>query len=146
MTILKLLKLLYFAHGWYLIAREGALLRNSFEAWKLGPVLPIVYRAFDGTGDNPIRTRALQFNVMRESWEPARAVFDDFDMSFLRWVYVSYCKYDAFQLSDLTHAPDSPWSRVWEAGKRNVLPGMKITDDEIKRYFSILERSHVGRS
>lgn len=145
-TILKLLKILYFAHGWYLVSRERALVRNSFEAWEFGPVLPTVYRAFEGIGDRPINSRALLFNTAQERWEAAQADFDDFDADFINWIYVSYCKYDAFELSGLTHAPDSPWTRVWEEGTRGIVPGMRINDDEIRLYFNAIKQSHMNRA
>ncbi len=39
LTQLSLLKLLYFAHGWYLVYFAQPLVRQDFKAWKYGPVV-----------------------------------------------------------------------------------------------------------
>jgi uncharacterized phage-associated protein len=53
-TNLRLNKLLYFMHGWTLVEEPSGLIRNHFEAWKFGPVVPSVYEEFKRHGDRPI--------------------------------------------------------------------------------------------
>ena len=57
-TPLSLQKLLYFAHGMYLIQTKSPLMSGYFEAWELGPVHPSAYRAFKAAGSAPIKFRA----------------------------------------------------------------------------------------
>ena len=57
-TNLTLQKLLYFAHALFLIKTRQPLVSGYFEAWRYGPVHPLVYRAFRSAADKPIATRA----------------------------------------------------------------------------------------
>ena len=54
LTIVHLLKLVYFAHGWHLGRTGQPLINRPVEAWKYGPVIPEVYDAF-----RPEATRGL---------------------------------------------------------------------------------------
>src|SRR3546814_10577509 len=56
---LVLQKLLYFAHGRFLIESKKPLLAGYFEAWQFGPVHPTVYHAFKAATDRPIGFRAI---------------------------------------------------------------------------------------
>ncbi|HEY1718789.1 MAG TPA: type II toxin-antitoxin system antitoxin SocA domain-containing protein, partial [Verrucomicrobiae bacterium] len=39
LTLMKLLKIVYFAHGWHLALRDKSpLIDDTVEAWKFGPV------------------------------------------------------------------------------------------------------------
>jgi uncharacterized phage-associated protein len=51
---LRVNKLLFFMHDWALVEEPNGLVRNHFEAWKLGPVVRSVYDAFKRYGDGPI--------------------------------------------------------------------------------------------
>ena len=61
---LALQKLLYFAHGHFLIQTGHPLVSGAFEAWNNGPVHPAVYHAFKTSGREPILDRAVGRNVM----------------------------------------------------------------------------------
>jgi len=47
-TIMTLLKVLYFAHAWYLAKKNAPLVGQPFEAWRHGPVNRVVYDQFKG--------------------------------------------------------------------------------------------------
>lgn len=54
---LKLMKLVYIAHGYMLALCNRSALNPRFdrvEAWKYGPVIPSVYHSFKSYGHNPI--------------------------------------------------------------------------------------------
>ena len=56
LTQMQIQKLVYFSHGWYLAKNEGRpLIPDDIEAWRWGPVIPRLYRAFRAAGANPIR-------------------------------------------------------------------------------------------
>src|SRR6266478_1478173 len=69
-TNLALQKLLYFAHGLFLIERKRPLVSGYFEAWKLGPVHPAAYQAFKSAGDKPITFRASRLNLLTGELSP----------------------------------------------------------------------------
>src|SRR2546421_11399446 len=62
LTIMTLLKVLYFAHGWHLAQFSKPLVAQPFEAWKHGPVNRVVYEQFKGYGKKPLDKRAVSFN------------------------------------------------------------------------------------
>jgi uncharacterized phage-associated protein len=57
-TIMSLLKILYFAHAWHLAKCGRPLTGQPFEAWKYGPVSRVVHEQFEGNGSCPIQWRA----------------------------------------------------------------------------------------
>ncbi|MCB0375635.1 MAG: DUF4065 domain-containing protein, partial [Sinomicrobium sp.] len=54
-TPMKLVKLVYIAHGWHLGITDNALIDENPEAWKYGPVIPRIYHEFKKFGKNPIK-------------------------------------------------------------------------------------------
>lgn len=46
-TPMQLLKLVYFAYGWYWAFADDRLLDERVQAWKYGPVVPSVYHEFE---------------------------------------------------------------------------------------------------
>src|SRR3954465_5914060 len=69
-TNLALQKLLYFAHGIFLIENKRPLVSGYFEAWQYGPVHPAVYKAFQSAGSNPIPFRASSQDVLTGESRP----------------------------------------------------------------------------
>ncbi|HEX4008059.1 MAG TPA: type II toxin-antitoxin system antitoxin SocA domain-containing protein [Acidobacteriaceae bacterium] len=143
MTPLKLQKLVYFAHGWYLALTGSALISEPVQAWRYGPVISSLYREFRDYGNEPIVTPAAAFQMRKgkasfiverldnsgadeQEIEKARAVIGR--------VWQQYGGYSAARLSNATHAPGSPWAQVYEEGRKNVT----IPDDKIRTYFQSL--------
>jgi uncharacterized phage-associated protein len=69
-THIALQKLLYFAHGLFLIERKRPLVSGYFEAWEFGPVHPAIYQAFKGARDKPITFRATRKNIVAGELTP----------------------------------------------------------------------------
>jgi uncharacterized phage-associated protein len=63
LTIMTLLKVLYFAHAWYLAKEGKPLIAQPFEAWEYGPVNRVVYDQFKTLGKKHIETRAVSFDA-----------------------------------------------------------------------------------
>jgi len=98
LTIMSLLKLVYIAHGWHLQMRNAPLIRNKIEAWKYGPVIPDVYKAFRDQGisiTTPVDVDGTDILAH--------------DKHILNEVYRIYGNMSAQRLSDLTHEPGGPW-------------------------------------
>ena len=58
-TPMKLVKLVYIAHGWHLGITNNALIDENPEAWKYGPVIPRVYHTFKKFGKNPVKSNEI---------------------------------------------------------------------------------------
>jgi uncharacterized phage-associated protein len=135
-TIMSLLKILYFAHAWHLAKTGDPLVGQPFEAWQHGPVCRVVYDQFKGSGKSPVEARATALDVSTARFEtaPYDAV-DTETRQLLRQVFDYYSHYHPFRLSELTHEKGSPWEAVWEAASRRAVPGMVISNDAIRAWF-----------
>lgn len=135
LTIMSLLKLIYFAHGWHLARFGRPLVKNHFEAWQYGPVIRSVYESFHGAGDDPITTRAYKFDPLTGTSSLADCELDRSERVFLSQIFGAYAHFPAFNLSDITHEPGSPWDEIWVRSGREVNPGMRISNESIKSHF-----------
>jgi uncharacterized phage-associated protein len=132
---MALLKIIYFAHGWYLAKFRRPLIRNDFEAWKDGPVVRAVYDCFRGFGAKPVSARAKRFDIATESYKVVPYELQPEERLLLEAVFGAYGHLNAFRLSDLTHEPGSPWDIVWNTDRKRVNLGMKIPNELIRDSF-----------
>jgi uncharacterized phage-associated protein len=125
---LVLQKLLYFAHGHFLIRTGTPLVQGAFEAWTYGPVHPAVYRAFKSEADRPIQTRAVGRNPMTGEVRQLPIPDDNQVRRHLREVLRAYGNLSPGRLVDIAHAPKGPWATVVNKAKTSVALGLRITD------------------
>lgn len=131
MSITRLLKLAYMAHGWTLAIIEKPLVNDYVQAWRYGPVIPSIYYAFRPYGIdklNPIQ-------LVEES-----AIESDVN-KLLVSVYELYRNLNASQLSALTHIKGGPWHATYVPNKRNIIIPNNLISDHFK---DKLERSKHG--
>ena len=126
LTIMSLVKYVYFAHGWTLGYTDKPLIRHNVEAWKFGPVVPEVYSAHGGPGYR-VHGPLLDF------WKrPYSAELTDEEDIIVNNVFKDYAGLDSFALSRITHRPDAPWSE-YNGCFYEVIP-----DEKIKAYYKTL--------
>lgn len=135
-TLLLLQKMIFYAHGWYLSHKQQPLLQQPFEAWEYGPVVRAVWESFKGNGRAPLTSRAKRFDVITNGFSEVRDPIGDQEATFLQHIFDAYAHVDAFDLSNATHVPGSPWDKVWNAPNGAINVGMKIPNDEIRKWFS----------
>ncbi len=129
LTPMKLQKLVYYAHGWYLALEGKPLLNEEVEAWQYGPVVPSLFHDLKEYGnqpvsglvgkhefeDAPLPSGNLGFTMI---WVVPRLNEDNEDESFAKLligkVWELYGGYSAAKLSNMTHAPGGPWHRTVE--------------------------------
>lgn len=136
---MKIQKLVYYAHAWSLALFGEALISDRIEAWEHGPVVPALYDEFKEFGRKNIDRLASEIG---EDWaveSPRVPKSDKRTHALIKRIKEVFGKYSAVQLSNMTHAPDEPWSRV---PKRR--PGIRIPDVLIKQCFvkKFENRSH----
>jgi uncharacterized phage-associated protein len=128
-TPMKLQKIVYFLHGWYLAITGQKLIDEGFARWQYGPVIPSLYRELKKYGSSPIDDYIKQYDPASASFVPffvntsALPRFND----ILEQVWAKYSGYNAIQLSSMTHLPGTPWAIT--------LPNEDIDDDVIQQYF-----------
>lgn len=132
---LALQKLLYFAHGHFLIETGKPLVSGGFEAWNNGPVHPAVYHAFKSAGREPIRDRAVGRNVMtgesRKLDLPRTAPV----LHQIRKVLAAYGHLSPSLLVAISHAPRGPWATVRDQATQGTSLGARIPDSITKECF-----------
>jgi len=127
LTQMKLQKVVYFAEGLSLAMGNLPLVKEDFQAWKYGPVIPAIYHDYKLYGSSPI------LDTQWVSWEL------DLDLSSLSveskntidntWKILQ--DIPGAQLSNWTHKADSPWSKHYRPG----IPDIIIPKEDIKEYF-----------
>jgi uncharacterized phage-associated protein len=135
LTIMALLKLIYFAHGWHLARYEQPLVKNAFEAWQYGPVVRAVYESFSESGKKPITIRACKFDPVKAKYSRATYNLTAEERALLQNVFEAYAYFHAFKLSDMTHEENSPWHMIWNNVDSSSRPGMQISNSSIKEHF-----------
>jgi uncharacterized phage-associated protein len=135
LTVMTLLKVLYFAHAWHLAKTGNPLIAQPFEAWQHGPVNRVVYEQYKGYGKRPLDKPALSYDPVRLEFTETQAAFDPATTAFLSNIFDYYSRFDSFTLSDLTHEEGGPWHIIWKESQNRAVPGMVIPNQLIERWF-----------
>lgn len=143
LTNMKLIKLVYIAHGWYLGITGTPLIAEKAQAWTYGPVIPSVYGAWQSFRGEPIDRYHFFFNPDTEEMEVA-TVENDADFRFLRQIWDGYGRFNAAQLSAMTHLEGTPWDAVWKARQKDGQISV-IEDEDIAEYYRRLKVNRERR-
>ncbi len=121
---MKLLKLTYIAHGWYLAFKDKPLFKNEIQAWKYGPVIPDLYGVIKryGTGTVPIDIVDL-YSQSKLSQE---------DQVFIENVWNAYKENTGLELSERTHRENTPWYQVYD---KDNIEKRQISNQAIQSYY-----------
>jgi uncharacterized phage-associated protein len=139
-TQLILYKVIYFSHGWYLAAHSRPLVFHEFEAWQYGPVIKVLRDQFQDFEDRPITSRAEKLNILTGEYTVVPSELREEDGAFIGRIFASYLNYSAWELSNLTHEPGSPWDRLWNSEKPVGRLALRIKNEEIKAHFDGLAK------
>ena len=121
LTPLKLIQLLYIAHGFRLGRDNVPLFSNKIEAWKYGPIIPDLYRSTKKFGH-----KGIPFDLIGDT-----SVVSPEVRNFLEEVYNVYGHLSEVTLSSLTHQVGSPWDLIYDLYGQ----GEEIPDETIKKYY-----------
>ena len=132
---MKVIKLVYVAHGWSLALTGKALINEIVEAWAYGPVIPEIYHAFKEFVDNPITNRAY----LPEGLEVSPTDIIDNDKftvgELLDLVWDNYKDFTALELSDLTHREGTPWHTISKKWTFRLIKHTPIRNEDIRDYY-----------
>lgn len=141
---LRLMKLVYIAHGFMLAMLNRSVLNPRFdtvEAWKYGPVIPSVYHSFKIYGNNPITKKTTVF-IDEEGrqdieYKIATPQLEDSEAKQIcNFVFKRYEKFSDWDLVEFLHKPQSPWGLVYREGESKTIPDLYT-----KIYFKKLVES-----
>jgi uncharacterized phage-associated protein len=132
---LKIQKLVYNLNGYSLAINDEPAVGERFQAWTHGPVLASLYHQFKGTGSKPINTWAND-NVDGDLKPFRPADTDRHFYDLLDAVWDKYKGLSGLQLSALTHAPGTPWTKARLRGD-SYLDNQEIAD----HFKGVLSRS-----
>ena len=127
MSPLKIQKLIYFAHGFYLAMTGGTpLIKEDIYAWQYGPVIKPLYRELKLWGSKPVSASFF------DDTKNLRAE-DTMISDFLGIIWNLFKKYSPIQLSMMTHEKDGPWDKARSRclGADDTL----ISQSEMTSYF-----------
>lgn len=118
---MKLLKLTYIAHGWYLGFKDKPLISDEIQAWKYGPVIPTLYHVIKRFGYRPVDIDLIDLYSEKK--------IEGEDRNFIESVWNTYKKFTGIDLSSLTHMKGTPWDEVYEEGiYYKIIPNRVINE------------------
>jgi len=146
LTPMKIQKLVYFAHGWHLALKDAPLLSEYIQAWEFGPVVERLYHALKEHEDTPVtepivRLKARLGMISFDAIEEYVPSLDDvpkakaFTTALLNKVWKNYGKFNAIQLSRMTHSEGTPWDQIRKQFPAFLPKGIPIPDETIQQYF-----------
>ncbi|HSX38922.1 MAG TPA: type II toxin-antitoxin system antitoxin SocA domain-containing protein [Chlamydiales bacterium] len=132
-TAMKLQKLVYYSQAWHLAWLEKPLFNEKIEAWRGGPVVPVLFELHKGQF-------MLQPGFFKEMRKPM--LIDDLgadDRDIVDRVIGFYGKHDPHWLSQLTHLED-PWKNARAKGgsEDQERSSEEITHQSMFEYYSSL--------
>lgn len=119
-TNLRLQKLLYFLQGEMCAATGERLIEDDFEAWKLGPVIPDIYRDFSVYSS---------FDIPRQM--NSKGNIAENDAKEMDKILEKYKKYTTWALVERSHAED-PWYSIYDIFGEDT----EIPFELIKSYYT----------
>ena len=133
LSLMKLLKMVYIAHGWYLADTNKPLIGDRILAWPYGPIIPELYYQIRDFEDRPITSP-----INSAFYSVNEQVFDESLTEFLDTIWDHYKNFSALQLSALTHKDGSPWSLVAQNYPRKKLAknSIIIPNEIIQHYYA----------
>lgn len=126
---MKVQKLVYFAHGWYLAITSKPLLNEAIEAWRFGPVIPSLYHSLKFSGNQAI-TSSIESQVDSTIDEDESEI-----QEYLNCIWNLYSPFTGIQLSNMTHEEETPWAKIAKTFNNQIPADKDIDNEVIKQYF-----------
>lgn len=133
-TPMQLLKLVYLCHGWMLGLYSRPLIQEPVQAWKYGPVIPELYQSLKVYRDAPVPC----ILPVHQYVEP----LDVYESTMVDQVMQMYGDRSGISLSQITHAPNTPWSMTF----RGDTLGSVIPNELIRDHYQQLYRERTAHA
>lgn len=129
---MKLLKLVYIAHGWHRGYFSTNLINDAVQAWRYGPVIPDLYRKLKHFGRRAIDAPIEGYGIAGDSQNP---VPEDRTLALLDRVWDIYSQYGGVELSAMTHQSGTPWDQIWKSSGGEDYRGAIIPNELIEQHY-----------
>ena len=135
-TPFQLIKMVFLSHSMTLAVMNNPLIRDRIEAWKHGPVIPILYHELKIWGDGQVQALNYCGTVPNESdvdnhlEKVFSLIMSSHERGVIDFVVKNYGDWSFGNLKKLCHEPGSPWDTHYD-GKF----GTEIPDSTIKKYY-----------
>lgn len=143
LTPIKLVKLVYYAHGWHLAITDKPLLNEQIQAREFGPVVRRLYDIIVDIGYsvNSIITKPFYCLRMKdgkiEEYDPS--INDEADRVFLRAflnrIWTTHGQFSENQLANMSHEPGSPWDQIRQQYSHLLEQSVPIPNELISAFF-----------
>ncbi len=140
LTPMQVNKLVYISHGYSLAVLDKSLIDDRIEAWKYGPVIPIVYYKFKQYGGDIIdrlgycKTSLSDNVLLTERKKFFTIAIDLTKKNIVDFVFSKYSNYRGTQLSVITHEKNTPWAECYNENELFT----EIPNDIIKKHYKEL--------
>lgn len=156
-TPMKLQKLVYYAHAWYLANYDEPLISEPIQAWRYGPVIQSLYSEFRDFRNEPINRLAIELEMLKTDgpgvrirrYEPrlSDASFQHLQperaAAHVGAVWNALGRFSATQLSNMTHQPNEPWLQIRNEFDGSIPKAVAIPNELIKQCFKEIKRQHA---
>ncbi len=140
-TPLQLIKIVYISYGYTLAILDKKLFSEEIEAWQFGPVVPSIYHTFKHYKKEAVSALSTEI-TFDDNFHFIEQIFTmdkedenyEVTIKILDKVWDSYKQYSGYELIDLTHKNNTPWSQVFKHNQHHI----KLEDKEIKKYYTEL--------
>ena len=133
LTCLKLIKLVYIAHGFKLALIGKPLVNEYALAWRYGPVFQSIYHVFKFFSVIKKENKAKEFDNTNKGLRECRSDFSEDEKKIMDVVLKDYGSLPAWDLSGRTHIEGSPWFLTIK--ESNGIQGKSIDNEIIKKYY-----------
>lgn len=134
-TNLKINKIIYFLHGYFLARHRCYLIRNHFETWEYGPVVGTLYHSLKIYGNKPISDKISHLNyetgnMEYVSYQKLLNVFGD----SIKTIASDLVAKSTWRLVDETHAAGEAWHVVRQS-QSHPKRSTRIPDELIAEHY-----------
>jgi len=141
-TNLTLQKLLFFAYGIHLSLFDEKLFPSEIQAWKLGPVVPVVYQEFKAHKSFLIERMATITTPEGEiDILPLQKEQNANKVRSIETACLVYGRKSARELVDDTHKEGYAWYKAYKKNEHNIV----ISDDDIRNEFDERLLTEIGK-
>ena len=131
-SMLKIVKLCYVAHGFYLGLTGKPLIREEIQAWQYGPVIPSLYHEFKSFGRTAIDRLASVFSLPELSVKfPKIPKKHTENRAILNKVWEAYKDCSGESFINITHAQGTPWKKHYRDGEKGIV----IPNKDIEEHY-----------